>query len=166
MPVPVPSFLPDSSVGIAAGIVQTALAPIFLLNGIGTLLTLFNSRIVRARDHARGLDDLLRGQIELEEERSLRWHRTRLSARVFMLDLALVLGASAGAATCGSVFALFLGGVKGFDVYSWLTGLFGLALACIVGSLVTFMGDTLLAWHAFRSEGAMPRSTKASRGTS
>ncbi len=163
MPIPPLSLGDDSAVGVATRIVQTALAPVFLLNGIGTLLSLFNTRIVRVRDHASRLDELLRGRTEGSEEAVLRWHRRRLDRRVFCLDLSIVLGAVAGAATCGSVFVLFLGDVKGFDVASWLIDVFGVALFCILLSLVAFLADSLLAWHAFRTEGATPRSTEASR---
>ncbi len=163
MPIPTPSFGDDSPVGVAARIVQTALAPVFLLNGIGTLLGLFNTRIARVRDHASRLDELLDGRTEGSEEAKLLWHRRRLNRRVFCLDLAIVLGAIAGAATCGSVFVLFLGDVKGFDVATWLIDVFGLALFCILLSLLAFLADSLLAWHAFRTEGATPRSTEASR---
>ena len=166
MPIPTPVLGGDSPIGAAARIIQTALAPVFLLNGIGTLLALFNTRIARVRDHASRLDELLSGQTEESEEATLRWHRHRLGRRVFFLDLAIVLGAIAGAATCGSVFVLFLGDVKGFDVASWLIDLFGVALFCILSSLLAFLADSLLAWHAFRTEGSTPRSTEASRKAS
>jgi hypothetical protein len=54
---------------------------------------------------------------------------------------------------------LFVGSIRASAVEGWLIGLFALALVCTVGSLVTFMGDSLLAWHGLRREGPLPRST-------
>ena len=33
---------------------------------------------------------------------------------------------------------------------------FGFALGCVVGALVAFLADTLLAWHGLRKEGPLP----------
>ena len=156
-------LLSDDPVGAVAHIVQTALTPIFLLNGIGTLLALFNTRLARVRDHAARLAELLEGEVQPGEEAKLQWHMKRLASRVFVLDLSIVLGACGGAATCGSVFILFLGDVKGSNVAEWLISLFGLALGCTIGSLLAFLADSILAWHAFRQNGSVPLSTKASR---
>ena len=156
-------LLSDDPVGAAAHIVQTALTPIFLLNGIGVLLSLFNTRLARVRDHAARLSELLEGKVEPDEAARLRWHMERLANRVLALDLSIVLGACGGAATCGSVFVLFLGDVKGSNVAQLLIGLFGLALACTIGSLLAFLADSILGWHAFRQSGSVPLSTRASR---
>ncbi len=155
--------LADDPVGTAAHIVQTALTPIFLLNGIGTLLALFNTRQARVRDHMARLTELLEGDVQPIEEALLRWHMRRLANRVLALDLSIVLGACGGAATCGSVFILFLGDVRGADVARWLIILFGAALGCTIGSLLAFLADSVLAWHAFRQNGSVPLSTRASR---
>ncbi len=156
----------DDPASTAARIVQTALTPIFLLNAIGTLLALFNTRLTRVRDHMARLEELLDGDVQPVEEARMRWHMGRLSSRVFAIDLSIVLGACGGAATCGSVSILFLGDVRGSDVARWLIILFGLALACTIGSLLAFLADSLLGWHAFRQNGSVPLSTKASRAKS
>ena len=157
------SLLSDDPVGAAAHIIQTALTPIFLLNGIGTLLALFNTRLARARDHMARLSELLEGDVRPDEDTHLRWHMKRLSDRVLALDLSIVLGACGGGATCGSVFILFLGDVKGSNVAEWLITLFGAALGCTIGSLLAFLADSVLAWHSFRKGGSVPLSTEASK---
>jgi hypothetical protein len=164
MPLPGLSLPPDDTVvDTVAHIVQTALTPIFLLNGIGTLLALFNSRLARVSDHITHTIELLEGDTDDGETSRLQTHLHRLHRRVFMLDASVALGAIGGASTCGSVFILFLGGVRGSGIAGWLIGLFGFALFCTISSLVAFLIDSLLAWHGLRSEGPIPRSTKASR---
>ena len=140
-----------------ARIVQTALTPVFLLSGIGTLLNLFNTRLARVTDHTEHMAELLDGAEE-EVAGLLRAHMGRLQRRIVALDSAIGLGALGGAATCSAVFVLFLGSVRNAAVASGLIWLFGAALVCTVGSLVAFMVDSVLAWHGLRAEGPLPRT--------
>ena len=152
----------DDAVDNAAHIVQTPLTPVFLLSGIGTLLGLFNTRQARVSDHIVHTDELLRDSADERDRAALERHMIRLKRRVLALDASVALGAIGGAATCGSVFILFLGGVRGSGVAGWLIGLFGLALACTIASLTAFLIDSLLAWHGLRRDGPVPRSTTSS----
>ena len=148
-----------SSAAGAAHLIQTALTPVFMLSAIGTLLNVFNTRLWRVSDHMTHLNDMLKGDLEAAEESSMRAHLRRLVRRTVMLDASIALSASAGASTCGAALVLFVGSIRSSAVEGWLIGLFALALVCTVGSLVAFMGDTLLAWHGLRREGPIPRST-------
>jgi len=147
------------SVANAARLIQTALTPVFMLSAIGTLLSVFNTRLSRVSDHMTHLNDMLKGGLDAADEHSARAHLKRLVRRTGMLDASVALGALAGASTCGAALVLFVGSIRASAVEGWLIGLFALALVCTVGSLVTFMGDSLLAWHGLRREGPLPRST-------
>lgn len=164
MALPIPPGGGDDAIADAAHIIQTALTPVFLLTGIGTLLGLFNTRLARVADHIERIDDLLKSETDAGERRDLMVHYTRLQRRVFMLDASVALGGIGGAATCGSVFVLFLGSVRDTGVAGWLIGLFGVALACTIGALFAFLVDSFLAWHGIRAEGPLPRSTRTTRG--
>lgn len=148
-----------SSVASAARLIQTALTPVFMLSAIGTLLSVFNTRLSRVSDHMTHLNEILKAGLGAAEDRSMRAHLRRLVRRTAMLDASIALGAVAGASTCGAALVLFVGSIRASAVEGWLIGLFALALVCTVGSLVTFMGDSLLAWHGLRREGPLPRST-------
>jgi len=148
-----------SSVASAAHLIQTALTPVFMLSAIGTLLSVFNTRLSRVSDHMTHLNEILKAGLGAAEDRSMRAHLRRLVRRTAMLDASIALGAVAGASTCGAALVLFVGSIRASAVEGWLIGLFALALVCTVGSLVTFMGDSLLAWHGLRREGPLPRST-------
>ena len=162
MPTPLLNLPTDDAVDSVAHIIQTALTPVFLLTGIGTLLGLFNTRLARVSDHIEHADELLRAADgdKPNDTVQLETHLARLTRRVFFLDASVALGAIGGAATCSSVFVLFLGGVRGAAVAGWLFGLFGLALGCTIGALIAFLIDSLLAWHGLRVEGPPPRPRK------
>ena len=85
-----------------------------------------------------------------------------MKRRLLALDATIVLLAIAGAATCCSVFILFIGSLKDPSIVSWLVISFGVALVCIIAGLMTFMVDTLLAWHGRRQEGPLPHQPKPS----
>lgn len=146
--------------GDVAHLIQTALTPVFLLSGIGSLLAVFNTRLARLSDHMAHAIDLLGGDASPAEREMLRLHLIRLARRSWFLDAAIALGAIGGASTCAAAFVLFLGSVGNSEVTDWLIGLFALALGCTVGSLSAFLGDSLLAWHGLRREGPLPRSLK------
>ena len=156
MALPLPNAFDVDQVSDAAHIIQTALTPVFLLTGIGTLLGLFNTRLARVADHLENVGDLLKRGPEAGESDELRTHEQRLRQRVFMLDASVALGAIGGAATCGSVCMLFFGSVRNAAIAGWLIGLFGLALVCTIGALLAFLIDSLLAWHGIRAEGPLP----------
>ena len=148
------------SVNDAAHLIQTALTPVFMLSAIGTLLIVFNTRLSRVSDHMTHLNEILTEDLDAGKERHRRAHLRRLVRRIAMLDASIALGALAGASTCGAALVLFVGSIRASAVEGWLIGLFALALVCTVASLVTFMGDSLLAWHGLRREGPLPRSAE------
>ncbi len=157
MASPVPGLDLVDAVDSVAHVIQVALTPVFLLSGIGTLLNVFNTRLARVSDHTEHASELLNDETDAGEQARLRAHIVRLHRRRLMLDVAVILGAMGGAATCGAAFVLFLGGLREAAIASWLFALFGVALGCIVVALVAFVADSLLAWHGLHRTGPLPR---------
>ncbi len=153
-------FMPDTgeSLDNVAHIIQVALTPVFLLSAIGTLLNVFNMRLSRVSDHREHATELLRTATEETDKARLHAHLRRLSRRTLMLDASVLLGATGAASTCGAAFVLFLGSLRSAAIVSWLFVLFGAALGCAVAALMTFLADTLLAWHGLRREGPLPHT--------
>jgi Protein of unknown function (DUF2721) len=158
--LPVISAITSDTIDNTAHIVQVALTPIFLLTGAGTLLNVFNTRLARVSDHHEHMAELLRAGPDEDEKVLLLAHESRLRRRLLALDAAVSLSALGGAATCGTAFILFVGGVRDSAVANWLVISFAIALLCVVTGLVAFLVDTVLAWHGVRQEGAMPRPGK------
>ena len=104
--------------------------------------------------------DLVKQSDDPEQLRRLERHRVRLARRAVVLDATVAFGAVGGAATCGSVFFLFYGSLKGAEIAGRLLSLFGVALGCTIVSLMAFLIDSLLAWHGLRREGPLPRNVR------
>ncbi|AQS88576.1 hypothetical protein AA101099_0287 [Neoasaia chiangmaiensis NBRC 101099] len=154
------ALLTPEPIDSVAHLIQVALTPVFMLSGVASLLTLFNTRLARVSDHLEEVDHQLsdpHDESDEQERHRLLNHQRRLHRRVFALDNAIILGGVGGAATCGAALALFLGSLRNTQTASWLIFLFGAALACTVAALTAFLIDTVLSWHGLRSDGTLPR---------
>jgi hypothetical protein len=148
--------LTDDAVSSVAHVIQTALTPVFLLSGIGTLLNVFNQRLIRVSDHFAHMTDLLKSATEDDRADLLR-HVQRLQQRRLALDASVALLAVAGVATCAAAFALFVGSLRDVAGGTALVWLFGASLGSTVAAIAAFFVDTVLAWHGLHMEGPMPR---------
>ncbi|ATU74038.1 DUF2721 domain-containing protein [Komagataeibacter rhaeticus] len=147
-----PGLIPDESVDGVAHLIQTALTPVFMLSGIGTLLNMFNTRLARVSDRIESVRDKLESTEDKtgKDARALLRRLALLHYRTLLLDAAILFGGVGGASACGSAFALFLGSVRDSAVAWWLVLMFGNALVCTVIALGMFLGDSIVAWHGLR----------------
>ena len=142
--------------GDVAHVIQVALTPVFLLSGIGTLLNVVNTRLARVNDHLEHAAEVLAGMQEGDPAK-LGAQVARMRRRTATLYVAMALGVMAGASTCFAILTLYLGTLRDARVTLALFALFGLAIACTTGSLIAFLGETMLSWHGLRTDGPLPR---------
>jgi len=147
-----PSLLnPDAPLDLIAHIIQVALTPIFLLSGIATLLNVFATRLGRVADL---VVQITKAMEEADPDQSLDFARQllRLRRRSIALEAAVVLGAIAAAATCASVFTLFVGALRNETVASMLFTTFGLAIVCTISAITCFTVEMMMAGSGVRAE--------------
>ena len=140
---------PIAPLDLVAHVIQVALTPVFLLSGVATLLNVFSTRLARVADlisKAADSDDdgIITGDLGL--------YLRHLRRRSVVLDVAVVLGAIAGALTCASVLTLFVGALKDATVASVLFTTFGLAVICTIGAIGAFTVEMLMAGSGMRTE--------------
>src|SRR5579862_1895326 len=126
-----------SALDTIAHIIQVALTPVFLLSGIATLLNVFSTRLARVADRVETVARALDGA-DTAEAAALAMELAHLHRRSLALDVAVVLGAIGGAATCGAVLVLFVGALSDKTVASLLFALFGLAVICALGAICAY----------------------------
>jgi Protein of unknown function (DUF2721) len=152
-----PSLLnPDASLDLVAHVIQVALTPIFLLSGIATLLNVFATRLARVADLVAQITRAME-QADAEESADLARQLLRLRRRSIFLDAAVVLGAIAAAATCASVFTLFVGALRNSTVASVLFTTFGVAIVCTISAIAAFTAEMMMAGSGVRAEVARQR---------
>ena len=104
-------------------------------------------------------------QAELDQCEDLGRQLLRLRRRSIALDAAVVLGAIAAAATCTSVFTLFVGALRNATVASILFTAFGLAIVCTISAIAAFTAEMMMAGSGVRAEVARQQSPEQIRGS-
>lgn len=126
-------------------IIQSALTPAFLLTAIANLLNVFTTRLGRISDQVKIVESEVGDSTTNARLHSLR-RRTRL------LDIAVILGALAGACIASTVLVLFLGVLRSRAIVAPLFVLFGVSILCTIGALTAFLFEMLLASNHIRAE--------------
>jgi hypothetical protein len=142
---------PDAPLDLIAHIIQVALTPIFLLSGIATLLNVFATRLGRVADLVVQITKAME-EADADQRLDLARQLLRLRRRSIALEAAVVLGAIAAAATCASVFTLFVGALRNETVASMLFTTFGLAIVCTISAITCFTVEMMMAGSGVRAE--------------
>ena len=121
-----------------ANLIKMAVAPVFLLTGIGSFLNVLSSRLARIVDRARKLEEFIATQFKTEESLAeLRFQVRRLR----LVGWSIGLCVSSALLICALVALLFLGGLLHFDPSEALGFLFALAMIVLILALVLFLGE-------------------------
>ncbi len=130
-----------------ARIIQLAVAPVFLLTAIGTILSALNNRLGRIVDRRRVLEDRLRTP-PAEEAARVKEDITELNLlaqRIRLIYHAIMLAVLCALFVCLLVAGAFLGVFITADLAKVVGTLFILAMFALVGSLGMFLREIFLA---------------------
>lgn len=131
------TMLPSS----VAMMVETAIAPIFLLVAIGSIMNVMTQRLARVVDRVRALEDQLEeGEADEPRARHVLELRT-LSRRMRYANWAIIQCTSAAVLISLLVAMVFLGEVTGLPLERVVVGVFVLTMACLIGGLGTFLAE-------------------------
>jgi hypothetical protein len=140
---------PDTTVTAVAQIIQLAVAPVFLLAGIGAFLNVCAGRLSRIVDRARTVEPLLLAARGAEHDRRLAEIRV-LDRRMAMVSWAIFLSVLAAVLICLVVVLLFAASLTGWHVG---TGVALLFIACMISiglGFAVFLFETRLGSRAVR----------------
>lgn len=129
-------------------VIQLAVAPVFLLTAIGTLIAVLNVRLGRNVDRRRLIEEELRGTEENKQtdEQRARQRELQLLARRIRLIYFAMLSAGLGALlVCLVVAGAFVGALVAVDISREVAVLFILAMFAVIGCLSMFLREVFLA---------------------
>ncbi len=129
-------------------VIQLAIAPVFLLTAIGTLIAVLNLRLGRNIDRRRLMEEELRGSTEDKptDEQRARQRELRVLARRVRLIYFAMLSAGLGALlVCLVVAGSFVGALFAVDISREVAVLFILAMFAVIGCLGMFLREVYLA---------------------
>ncbi len=135
-----------------AQLIQTATAPVFLLNGIAILLTVFASRLARLVDRLRLAADQLRAGADGKRAVALRREIVFQRRRLRVVNGAIALAAVSAFLTCCAILSLFLGGVSQAAASPVPMGLFGAAVFAVIVALALFLIEVHISGKALNAE--------------
>lgn len=124
--------------------IQLAIAPVFLLAGIGAFLNVIAGRLARVVDRSRHLEELHGNAGGEELVRYVRELRT-LEKRMSFAARAIYLGTASGLAVCLLVIVLFVGELIAFNLGDAIAVLFVVAIALLAGAMILFLRETRIA---------------------
>ena len=136
-------MLEFSDVTVAHAI-QLAVAPVFLLSGIGAILVVLTNRLGRIIDRARVLEERLE-TVSPEVHAGLRDDLKVLSLRAKLISRAITLCTVTALLVCMVIAFLFLSGFLRFDASLPVALLFVAAMSAFFLGLLWFLREIYLA---------------------
>jgi hypothetical protein len=140
---------PDLSVSTVAEIVRVALAPVFLLSGIGAFLNVLASRLSRIVDRSRQLEPLLLASRGAEHDRWMNDLKV-LDRRMRLISWATGLSVTSAMLTCLVVILLFAANLIRTHLGTEIAWLFMVSMVAIGGAFGVFLIETTVAARAVR----------------
>lgn len=133
-----------------AHIIQLAVAPVFLIAGIGHLLVTLTNRLGRITDRTRSLEVEL--AVEQPMETHPRWSRELilLDRRMRWINRAITLATLAMLLICLVIVALFTGQILAFDLSMIIAVLFILTMAALIAAVSNFLWEIHVAAEMLR----------------
>lgn len=127
-----------------AHVIQLAVTPIFLLTGVGSLLSVLVNRLARAVDRFRSLD--------IEQARAaetalvaIRQEMQLLAKRAALIHWAIGLATCCALMICVVIVIMFLSASLGYDLSALVSAFFILAMLTLVVALLLFLQEITIA---------------------
>jgi hypothetical protein len=140
---------PDLSVSTVAEIVRLALAPVFLLSGIGAFVNVLASRLSRIVDRSRHVEPMLLASRGAEHDRWISELKI-LDRRMSLISWATGLSVTSAVLTCLVVVLLFAANLIRTRMGTEIAWLFMASMLTIGAGFAVFLIETTIAARAVR----------------
>lgn len=128
-------------------VIQLAIAPVFLLTGVCTMLMVLTNRLARIIDRTRVLEDrldLTHVDHHMDELDVLykRWH---------LINFAIALSTACGLLICLVIALLFLGDTTNIPLDKYIAALLVSGMITLIGAFVYLLREIFVASATLRS---------------
>jgi hypothetical protein len=131
-------------------LIQLAIAPVFLLNAVASIIGVLINRLSRAVDRTRVLDE----RLNQKEGKNVEWNESErqvLRRRLRLIYLALTCEVLCALFVGLLIAAGFVGAITGANFALGIAGLFVLAMMAFIGGLTVFLREIFLAVASTRN---------------
>lgn len=127
-----------------AGVIQLAVAPVFMLTAVGTVIAALNMRLGRAVDRRRDLEAKV-PSLPGAELPSARQELEVIARRIHFVYLAILAAVVSALFTCLLIAFAFLGAFVRTDLSYTIGAMFVLAMLALIACLLLFLREIFLA---------------------
>jgi len=125
-------------------VIQLAVAPVFLLAGIGAFVNAFATRLGRIFDRSRLLEANLE-ECEPDRQQAIITELVFLGRRARLAYLGIALDIVAALLVCLLIAFAFAGHFFGLEYRGLIGGLFIAAMLSLIGGLIAFLREIFIA---------------------
>ena len=140
---------PDNAIDVTR-LIQLAVAPVFLLTAVGTIIGVLSNRLGRAVDRSRALEDRLR-QLAPEGQKAAREELNILSRRVRLVYASITLAVVCALFVGLLIAVAFVDAFVALDLSKFIGLLFIGAMLAFILALMVFLREIFLAVASARS---------------
>ena len=127
-----------------AGTIQLAIAPVFMLTALGTVINALNLRLGRAVDRRRELEERLR-EMPQDELPSAYEELATIARRIQFVYLSIVFAVISALFVALLIAGAFLGAFVRTDLSFMIAGMFICAMLALIVCLLLFLKEIFLA---------------------
>jgi hypothetical protein len=136
---------PDPAASSIGHAIQLAVAPVFLLAGVGALLNVLTSRLARIIDRVLLIEQRIAGAASPEQRASDARDTITLARRARLIHWAITLCTTSMLLVCAVVCVIFIGQEYHRDASTLIAALFIAAMVSLIGGLLCFLREIHLA---------------------
>jgi hypothetical protein len=141
---------PDNVIDVAR-LIQLAVAPVFLLTAVGTIIGVLSIRLGRAVDRSRALEERLR-QLAPEGQKAAREELNILARRVRLVYASMTLAVVCALFVGLLIAVAFVDAFVTLDLSKFIGLLFIGAMLAFILALMVFLREIFLAVTSVRSQ--------------
>ncbi|GLI39166.1 DUF2721 domain-containing protein [Geobacter hydrogenophilus] len=135
---------PEPVISNISHVIQLSVAPVFLLTGVGSILSVLINRLGRIVDRIRVVDQKLIASAR-DDKASLRFELTTLGRRMRLINWAISLCITCALLVCLVIAMLFVSFFINMNVSYAAAILFVVAMLALIGGLLSFLREIYLA---------------------
>jgi hypothetical protein len=127
--------------------IQLAIAPVFLLTGVCTMLMVLTNRLARIIDRTRVLED----RLDVAHHDLFMFELDILYRRWHLINLAITLSTACGLLICLVIAMLFFGDTTNLPLDKTIAALFVIAMGALIGSFMYLLREIFVASSTLRA---------------
>lgn len=141
---------PITAIETIAGVIQLAVAPVFLLAGIAGLLNVLAQRLSRVVDRTRVVERQFLKEIHPQHKITLQQETEGLWIRIRLVNWSIRMFVSGALLICLVIVALFLGELASLNLLVTISVLFMSAMCLLIIGLILFLFEVSISTKTMR----------------